>query len=112
VNPSSWFETRGIADAVVELQFDGDRKGNFPKNFSPDGPWFSVPLMAVPPGQHVWDCRIILDQLEARPKATYRLDAFFLSPQLASLALPAGSQFTLFPGQIVGHGTVIEWLGG
>lgn len=112
MNPSTWFETRGVADAVLELEFDGDRRGNFPKTFTPHAPWFMVPLMTVPPGEHAWDCRIILDELEPQPRTTYLLDAFFLSPETAPLALPTGSRFTLFPGRIVGHGTVVEWLDG
>ena len=107
----TWFETRGVADAVLELEFDGDRKGNFPKNFTPSGQWISVPLQTVPPGKHVWDCRIILSDLEVQPKTTYLLDAFFLSPATAVLAMPVGSRFTLFPGRVVGHGTVMEWTG-
>ena len=110
MTPSTWFETRGMADAVLEVEFDGDRRGNFPKHFSPRGPWFAVPLMAVPPGEHAWDCRIILDDLEPEPRTTDLLDGFFLSPQTAPLALPTGSRFTLYPGRVVGHGRIVEWL--
>jgi hypothetical protein len=110
MSPSSWFETRGVADAVLDVVFDADRKGNFIKPFHPHGPWFGVPLMPVLPSPHAWDCRIILDDLEPIPGVTYRLDGFFLSPETAPLALPAGSKFTVFPGRVVGHGSIVEWL--
>jgi hypothetical protein len=112
VSPSTWFEERGIADAVLEVVFDGDRKGQFPRGFVPWADWIPVPLMPVAPSPHPWDCRLILDGLQPVSGETYRLDGFFLSPETAPLALPVGARFTLVPGgRRLGHGTVIEWLG-
>jgi hypothetical protein len=112
----TWFEQRGVADAVVEVVFDGDRKGNFPEWFQPSGEWFAVPLLPQKPlpglpARYVYDFRIILDGLQPRPRVTYRLDGFALSPETTELALPVGARFSIFPGRVVGHGTVIEWLG-
>jgi hypothetical protein len=110
MSPLTWFETRGMADAVIEVTFDADARGNFARNFNPHWQWFAVPLMTVPPGPHPWDCRMIFDDLEPRPATTYTLDAFFLSPQLAVAALPVGALFTVHPGHVVGHGRLVEWL--
>jgi hypothetical protein len=107
---STWFELRGVADAVLEVTFDGDRKGRFPKGFAPSGQWFAVPLKPVVPSALIWDCRLILDGLVPQTNTTYVLDGFFLSPGTAPAALPVGAKFTLFPGRVVGHGTILEWI--
>jgi len=107
---SSWFETRGVADAVIEVTFDSDRKGRFPKGFNPGGDWLALPLKPKSSTDELWDCRIVFDGLVPVPGETYRLDGFFLSPDTAPLSLPAGSGFTVFPGRVVGHGTIVEWL--
>jgi hypothetical protein len=110
VSAPTWFEERGLADAVLDVTFDGDRKGRFAKGFSPAGSWIPVRLQPVTPSPHPWDCRLILDGLEPVPGASYRLDGFFLSPDTARLALPVGSRFTLIASRPVGHATLVEWL--
>jgi hypothetical protein len=110
VSPSDWFAQRGVADAVLDVVFDGDRKGRFPKGFAPGGPWIPVALRPVEPSPHPWDCRLILDGLVPVPGTSYRLDGFFLSPDTARLALPVGSKFTIVAGRPVGHAALVEWL--
>jgi hypothetical protein len=106
---TTWFEERGIADVVLDIEFDGDRKGRFPKGFDPKGDWFAVPLKPGTPSEFAWDCRLILDGLVPATNTVYRLDGFFLSPETARAEFPVGSRFTIFPGRAVGHGTIVEW---
>jgi hypothetical protein len=115
MSSSSWFEERGMADAVLEVVFDGDRRGTFPPWFQPHGLWFSVPVLPTDPlpglpQPYAYDFRVILDDLVPVPGVTYLLDAFALSPELTHRALPAGATFSLFPGRVAGHGTLVEWL--
>jgi hypothetical protein len=112
---STWFEQRGMADAVLEVVFDGDGRGTFAPSFNPHGQWFAVPVLPAQPlpglpPRYVYDFRIILDDLVPVPGVTYLLDAFALSPETTQHALPVGAEFSLFPGRVAGHGTVLEWL--
>jgi hypothetical protein len=110
VTPPTWFEERGLADAVLDVVFDGDRKGRFVKGFAPTGQWIPVALKPAASSPHPWDCRLVLDGIDAAPRVSYRLDGFFLSPDLARTALPVGSVLTVFSGAAVGHATLVEWL--